>query len=106
MPRRLSALPRSRLRQGSRRVEPNGALLQLHSPAQHPGPRTIYGTHRKSPLLASTSTSSPLKPHSDSSARRFHIPPAFPRRSLSPNRLTEVLAQPRRANQFDKSEIA
>ena len=35
MPRRLSALPRPRLRQGAWRMESDGALLQLHPLAQH-----------------------------------------------------------------------
>src|SRR6266436_4390064 len=47
MPRRLSALPGSRLRQGPRRMEPDGALLQLHARAQHSRLRGLCGRHRK-----------------------------------------------------------
>src|SRR5438552_6127771 len=46
MPRRLSALPGSRLRQGPRRMEPDGALLQLHARAQHSRLRGLCGRHR------------------------------------------------------------
>src|ERR1035437_5444655 len=45
MPRWLSALPGSRLQQGSRRMEPDGALLQLHPRAQHPWLRALRRLH-------------------------------------------------------------
>ena len=45
MPRRLSALPRPRLRQGSWRMEPDGALLQLHPRAQYSRLRPLRRAH-------------------------------------------------------------
>src|SRR5258708_32494201 len=54
MPRRLSPLPRSRLRQGARRMEPDGALLQLHPRAQHPRLRGLRGLHGKAIPVALT----------------------------------------------------
>ena len=47
MPCRLSALPGPRLQQGSRRMEPDGALLQLHPRAQHPGLRRFIAAVAK-----------------------------------------------------------
>src|ERR1700735_1419883 len=47
MPRRIPALLGSRFQQGSRRMEPDGALLQLHPHSQHPWFRAIYGPRRK-----------------------------------------------------------
>jgi len=45
MPCRLSALPCPRLRQGSWRMELDGALLQLHARAQHSRLRTVRRVH-------------------------------------------------------------
>src|ERR1700722_15110062 len=45
MPRRLSALPRPRLRQSAWRMEPDGALLQLHPLAQHSRLRPLRRLH-------------------------------------------------------------
>src|SRR5882757_4646486 len=54
MPRRLSPLPRSRLRQGARRMEPDGALLQLYPRAQYPRLRGLRGLHGKAIPVALT----------------------------------------------------
>src|SRR5437016_9623152 len=43
MPRRLPALPVTRLRQGTRRMGPDGAVLQLHPRAEHPRPGQVHG---------------------------------------------------------------
>src|SRR6266436_253332 len=45
MSRRLPPFPGSRLRQGARRMEPDGALLQLHPCAQHPRVRRLRGRY-------------------------------------------------------------
>ena len=44
-PRRIPPFPGSRLLQGSRRMEPDGALLQLHPRAQHPRFRALRRLH-------------------------------------------------------------
>jgi transposase len=54
MPRRLSPLPRSRLRQGARRMEPDGALLQFYPCAQYPRLRGLRGLHGKGIPIAHT----------------------------------------------------
>ena len=47
VPRRLSPLPGPRPRQGARRMEPDGALLQLHPRAQYPRIRGLCDQHGK-----------------------------------------------------------
>src|SRR5664279_2908753 len=47
MPRRLSPLSGTRLRQGARRMEPDGALLQLYPCAQYPRLRGLRRLHGK-----------------------------------------------------------
>ena len=61
MPRRLSALPRPRLRQGTRRMEPDGALLQLHPRAQHSRLRPLRRLPRRE-ATASVFTLSQMLP--------------------------------------------
>ena len=64
MPRRLSPLPGARLRQGARRMEPDGALLQLHPRAQHPRLRALRCRHRKGASVAPTRLWSSSRPAS------------------------------------------
>ena len=45
MPCRLPPLPAARLRQGARRVEPDGAVLQLHPRAEHHRLRQVHRLH-------------------------------------------------------------
>src|SRR5205814_1629377 len=54
MPRRLSPLPRSRLQQGARRMEPDGALLQLYPRAQYPRLRGLRCVHGQGASIAPT----------------------------------------------------
>ena len=54
MPRRLPTFPGPRLQQGSRRMEPDGALLQLYPRAQYPRLRALRCLHGNSPCNAVT----------------------------------------------------
>ena len=47
--RRIPPLPAARLRQGARRMEPDGALLQLHPRAEHPRHRPVPGPPGQAP---------------------------------------------------------
>src|SRR5258707_3912193 len=62
MPHRLSPLPRSRLRQGARRMEPDGALLQLYPRAQYPRLQGLRGLHGKAIPSALTRSLGRFKP--------------------------------------------
>ena len=73
MPRRLSALPGPWFQQGSRRVEPDGALLQFHPRAQHPRLRALHGQHCKGADLPTTHSHGCLEPHSGSSERILEV---------------------------------
>ena len=64
MPRRLSPLPGPRLQQSSRRMEPDGALLQFQQRAQYPWPQTLHGAHCKRTFVASARSNSPSTPRS------------------------------------------
>src|SRR5260370_31774218 len=99
MPCRIPPLPGSWLQQGSRRMEPDGALLQLHPRAQHPRLRTLCCLYGRGIL------SSPIRPCSHPalhsarsgsildapSCRSSHLADTDPLQP--PNR---VLAHPRR----------
>src|SRR5262245_42629503 len=51
MPGGLPPLPRPRLRQGARRMEPDGALLQLLPRAEHPRHRQLHDLSGQSPSI-------------------------------------------------------
>src|SRR6267142_524466 len=101
MPRRLSPLPRSRLRQGARRMEPDGALLQLYPRAQYPRLQGLRGLHGKAIPSALTRSQGRFKPHPARSGDFLDKYPALaPDQTLRPKpcRVTALLAQSRRAN--------
>jgi transposase len=110
MPRWLSPLPRSRPQQSARRMEPDGALLQLHPRAQHPRLRTLLGLPRQGFPIALTRHSSRLKLHPLASGtildKFVRLAPNRSIRHKSP-RLIALLAQSRRANRkFPSSPAA
>src|ERR1700694_2789330 len=102
MPCRIPPLPGSWLQQGSRRMEPDGALLQLHPRAQHPRLRALCCLHGRGILSSPIRSCSRPALHS---ARSGSILDALSCRishladtdALQPT--NRVLAQPRRANQ-------
>src|ERR1700688_2990555 len=101
MPRRLSPLPRARLRQGARRMEPDGALLQLYPRAQYPRLRGLRRLHGKAIPSALTRSQGRFKPHPARFGNLLDKYSALaPDQTLRPKsrRMTALLAQPRRVD--------
>src|SRR6266849_11029359 len=99
---RLPPLPRAWLQQGARRVEPDGALLQLYAGAQHPWPRWLYRPARQPTgrTIHCASLECPCSrpervPHAhpppDDRKTRNHPPP------LRSGCINKILAQPLRS---------
>src|SRR6266403_792524 len=92
MPRRIPPLPRSRLQQGSRRMEPDGALLQLHPRSQHYGPRALRCMRRQGASVAPTRLWSSHGPPPDRPAEVFGAHHALVRTPSIPTAFAGLIA--------------
>ncbi len=96
-----AALPGSGLRQGARRMEPDGALLQSHARPQYPGLRRLRRGHRQSIPIA-LAVDRPRKAVSSSFSKHYgQICPCGSRSGASASTPSDdgaLLARPRRAN--------
>src|SRR5260370_32273128 len=93
MPRRLSPLPGARLQQGSRRMEPDGALLQLHTRSQHYGLRALRCMRRQGASVAPGRVWSSHGPPPDRPAEVFGAHHALVRTPSIPTAFARLIAE-------------